>query len=115
MDPVDQAIIAAIAHGHTDTLLKNGLEPELIRDDDARAIYRAALDLIHRSPPSKPNRVNLLASTWAELRDPETVKGLISLNGTGEVPPDVVVKKVQDRHLSQSAQLLQAKLNLLLN
>ena len=103
MNELDATVVTQITHGHFDTLLKLGFKPEYIEDSDARAIWHAAADMIHRTPAVKPNKLNLLSATTGDLRDYETVRGLLWLNGSGESAPETVVAKSYDRHLQRNA------------
>ena len=103
MNELDQTVVTAITHGHFDTLLKHGFKPEYIEDSDARAIYFAAAEMVHRTPAIKPNRLNLLSATTGELANYDEVKTILSMNGTGESAPETVVSKSYDRHLQKNA------------
>lgn len=103
MNPLDTTVVTQITHGHFDTLLKLGFKPEYIEDSDAKALWLRAADMVHRSPPVKPNRLNLLSATTGELKDYEGVKQILSMNGTGEAAPEIVVSKSYDRYLLRNA------------
>jgi hypothetical protein len=114
MNDLDKSIVTLVAHGQADALLKSGFKSEWIEDADARTIFRVAVEMLHRTPVIFPNRINLLASSWGELKDAQEVKRLISLNGTGEAPADVVTTKLYNRYLSKEAQTIEKELHNLL-
>jgi len=103
MNELDATVVTQVTHGHFDTLLKLGFKPEYIEDSDARAIWMAAADMVHRTPAIKPNKLNLLSATTGELKDYDEVKKLLWLNGSGESAPELVVGKSYDRHLQKSS------------
>jgi hypothetical protein len=115
MDNLDSALVTLVAHGQTDALLKSGFKSEWIDSNDAKVVFRAAVEMLHRTPIIFPNRINLLAASWGELKDAGEVKKLISLNGTGEAPADVVAGKMYNRFLSKEAQTLEKELHNLLS
>lgn len=114
MHELDQAVLTSITHGGVDTLLKEGFKPEYAQDPDAQIIYKLALSLVHRQPPMPPSKLNLLAGSWGELRNPEEVKRILSMNGTGAVPPEDVARKCKERHSLTVTQQWRAKFDQLL-
>jgi len=109
MNDLDKSVVTLVGHGHTESLAKSGFDMAYIEDSDARAIYRSAIDMLHRATPVKPNRLNLMSATFGELVDPNVVKELLSLNGSGDAVPDIVARKCQDRHLLTQAKTVLEK------
>ena len=100
MNELDTSVLTAITHGHVDTLLQSGYKPEYSEDPDARVIFKTALSLLHRQPPVKPNKLNLLAGAYGELANPQEVKAILSMNGTGENAPEIIARKCKERHVA---------------
>lgn len=114
MNDLDASVVTLVSHGFADALARSGFDAAHIEDTDARAIYRAALDMLHRAVPVQPKKLNLLSATWGELRDAQTVKELLSLNGSGEASPEIVARKCHERYLLRQAQSVRAKFDTLL-
>src|SRR3990167_10439149 len=104
MDDISTAVITSISHGHTETLLHLGLKPEGVSDADARVVYDAAVSLVREK--KKVNLLALMVRSSGKLQDAETVKSIFSLNGTGDVPPEDVVKRVRDYYLQNEVDRL---------
>src|SRR3990167_6511192 len=97
MDDISTAVITSISHGHTETLLHLGLKPDGVPDADARVLFDAAVGLLREK--KKINLLALMVRASGKLQDSESVKSIFSLNGTGDVPPEDVVKRVRDHYL----------------
>jgi len=97
MDDISTAVITSISHGHTETLLHLGLKPDGVPDNDARVLYEAAVELLRDK--KKINRLALMVRVSGKLQDIKSVDDIFSLNGTGDVPPEDVVKRVRDNYL----------------
>ena len=97
MDDISTAVITSISHGHTETLLHLGLKPDGVPDSDARVVYDSAVSLLREK--KKVNLLALMVRSSGKLQDVESVKSIFSLNGTGDVPPEDVVKRVRDNYL----------------
>src|SRR3990167_11275511 len=93
MDDISTAVITSISHGHTETLLHLGLKPDGVPDSDARVLYDAAVELLRDK--KKINRLALMVRVSGKLQDIKSVDDIFSLNGTGDVPPEDVVKRVR--------------------
>jgi len=97
MDDISAAVIASISHGHAETLLHLGLKPDGVPDADARVVYDSAVSLLREK--KKVNLLALMVRSSGKLQNIESVKSIFSLNGTGDVPPEDVVKRVRDNYL----------------
>src|SRR3990167_6379641 len=97
MDDISTAVITSISHGYTETLLHLGLKPDGVPDNDARVLYEAAVELLRDK--KKINRLALMVRVSGKLQDIKSVDDIFSLNGTGDVPPEDVVKRVRDNYL----------------
>src|SRR3990167_7469956 len=97
MDDISKAVITSISHNYTETLLHLGLKSDGIPDNDARVLFDAAVGLLREK--KKINLLALMVRASGKLQDSESVKSIFSLNGTGDVPPEDVVKRVRDYYL----------------
>jgi hypothetical protein len=114
IDSIDAAVVTLVSHGEVDNLIHNGAQAEWIFDPDAKAIFLAAVEMQHGPKPIRPNRVNLLANTWGQLKDQKTIKHLVGLNGNGEASAPIIADKLLNRYLGNNAQQFIAKFNNLL-
>ena len=114
MNDLDTAILTSITHGHADKLLRAGFKPEYTQDPDAQTIFRVAMSLIHQQPPVPTNKLSLLASSWGELKNPDEVKRILSMNGTGAVSPEDVARKCKERYALSLTQAWQRKFDQLM-
>src|SRR3990167_9057227 len=101
MDELISAVITAVAHGFTETLLRNGIKQEWLTDNDAKVVLQVATDLYRSKKPI--NRFSLLTGAWGNLVNAQEVKHLFSLNGTGEVDPKTVAVKCRNDYLRRNA------------
>ena len=101
MNELNAAVITAVAHGFTETLLRNGIKQEWLTDNDARVVLQVATDLYRAKKPI--NRFSLLTGAWGNLANAQEVKHLFSLNGTGEVDPQTVAIKCRNDYLRRNA------------
>lgn len=114
IDELDSAVITLVSHNEVDNLIHNGVQMEWLNDPDAKVIFRIGLELKHGSKKMTPNKINLLAAAWGELKDQKKVKELVSLNGTGEASAPVVADRLLNRYLSTNAKQTVSKLTDLL-
>src|SRR3990167_5780972 len=104
MDDISTAVITSISHGYTETLLHLGLKADGIPNADARVLYDSAVSLIREK--KKVNLLALMVRSSGKLQNAESVKSIFSLNGTGDVSPEDVVKRVRDHHLQNEVDRL---------
>jgi hypothetical protein len=115
IDSLDSALVTLVSHGEVDNLIRNGCQIDWIVDDDAKLIYLAAVEMLHGPRPISPNRINLLANCWGQLKDQKTIKQLVSLNGTGEASAPIIADKLLNRYLGNNAKKSVSKFSTLLS
>lgn len=107
LSDLDKAVITSISHGNAETLLKAGLNSEMIDGGDARVIWENTVSLLREN--KRVNLLSLLVRSTGQLQNAQGIKQLYSLNGTGDVSPQDVVRKCRDRYLVKEISRLNAR------